>query len=537
MKPLANSFVTWVRLAAAALLTAGIARAGDANLLRNPGFEDGGDPAANWMTIFPPALADPRPQFATQGSNPRTGKSCGTIDVRYQGGFTSFSQNVTLDSKARSYRFAADVRIDDATLAGHASLALWFTIPGEPDGGRLATSRALRGPADWTRLEIEGAIPDGATEVVARLGVSGPAAASFDDAIFTTSPKEVGSGRLVVTHCDLTARAANPAKEPWVRCSIPIPLHLQLPLAVRVTTDPPGRVAGLALASGGENRSLGVRLTPMKGGESVDVKVETLVLLRDRPLERGAGVRLPKRSEIPKDVAVHLAAAPGVDVEAKEIAALAKTLPRDDLAALMTGLCAVLKDELDYQGGSHQGAVECLASGKAVCTGYANVAASLLIASGVPARILAVVTLDSRLQEHYVVEAWTKPLGWSRVESTMARFPFADSEQVVLRVVAPDDTRTPYDVPIFIAAGDGAAGSFKLGDDSCWQGSSVLASLSLDPRDAKTLHEKARAGLEQFAKKPVKTSRAAFLAADSLPPSLRDSRLSAALEEFLSIPD
>ncbi len=488
------------------------------NRLRNGDFEAGGKGSVNdWATIYPPSLAKPKPEF-TVAPEAHAGERAGSIDVRYEGGFTSYTQSFPLEKSERSVHFEAYGRIDGEPSKGAACIQLWFTVPGSAEGGESVMSKRLTTEREWTRLAIDVSVPEGATELVARCGVLGPCRASFDDARLFVSERQTTGCKLAVAHGDYAVDPRGSGGKPWIEVSIPFALGGQTPLAIRVTSEPDGKVAGLALEKDRENRPLKILLRDLQAGVAVKLRVETLVLLRDRTVSDGKGVPVTAKAKIPKDVKPHLEKAPGIDVEDAAIRKRAATLAKQDFGGVMTGVAKLLRDDLEYAGGESQGASECLGSGKAVCTGYANVGASLLIAAGVPARILACATLGSRLQEHYIVEAWTEKLGWSRMESTAAMFPWKDSENVVLRIVYPDAERSPFDVPLFQKASSEVASSFRMGDDGCWQGAEVLESCALEPPTVAAIEAAARPRFEELAKRAASAASVAFLfAGDPLP--------------------
>jgi len=502
--------------------------------LKNGGFEDGGESSVSqWMAIYPPSLATPAPSFTASERAPHGGSRCGSIVVDYDGGFTSFTQNVHPKKDARFVSFSAWCRIDDKGKKGAASLQVFFDTKGPSEGGSSVLSRRLTTEEEWTLLEIDAAIPEGTRQIVLRCGVFGPCSASFDDAAAAISSVEKIGCKLAVAHGDYVARAEQSSDEPWISVSIPFPFGGQTPLAVRATSEPQGRVIGLEIEKDRDNRPIKLILKPMKRGENVDVRVETLALLRDRPLSEGEGVALPSRGRVPKDVLPHLEDAPGIDVGAAGVKKAAAQLSRKDLSALMKSLQEFLRANMKYDAGTSQGAEECLEAGKAVCTGYANLTASLLIANKVPARILACTGLNARLQEHYIVEVWTAPLGWSRIESTMAAFPWRDSENLVLRVVYPDAWRSTGDVPLYKSFAPGMGGGFRMGKDDCWQGGEVLDSLALEAQDVDSLEKVARAAFENFTRQRTADSKILLLSAPDLETSEAVREVHLSTEQWL----
>lgn len=505
--------MTPLRLALALLLASPFAGA-DENLLKNGEFESGGKgPPVNWSTIWPRQIQDPAPTFERSEVDPRSGDGCGVITTTQPGGYTSYTQEVRVDDKATLLRLTGWIRVDELQENSSASfLMLLMDSKGEMLTAR--SSRKLSETGEWTELEVEVPMPEGTKSVLFRCGVTGAGSVAFDDVELVN---ERLSGEHIATQLSAhfgtyVVRAKNKAKEPWVALSIPFPFERQVPLALRVTSEPPDQVARLEVLEDGDNRPLRVYLVPQERDSEVRLRVETLTWIADRPVSTGEGVALPKK-RIPKDVKEHLEPAVGIDLAADAVKDAAKEFDRTDFASLMKDVAGFLSERLTYAGGSPtQGAEECLSSGKAVCTGFANTAASLLIASGLPTRILASTQLDGRLQEHYIIETWTPDLGWSRFESTMARFPWEDSKNLILRVVTSDAFRNSGDVPIYVQTGGGGTGGFWMDPkDSCWQGANLVASPLVPAGEFDRVHEAAAEAFEGLRKRPAESPRTSLL--------------------------
>jgi len=484
------------------------AMAGDA-LLRNGDFEKGGKGGfPGWEPVSPQA---PKRAAFTKGAEPHGGQGCATIEAFSGEGMSSLSQTIeSPPDGATVVRVTAQVRADAPST--FACLNLYFFDPGDPQGGQRLESARITTPGAWRPVEIEAAVPPGTKKWMVRCALYGAGRASFDDVALEWSKEKLDGVdvTLAVAHGQYFVVPAGKGPEPWVQLSIPFPFEGQTPLGVRVESEPPDAILRLEVRKERENRPLRVVLKPTGSKERIRLRVHTVTLLRDRPLADGAGVALTVAAQLPKEAKDQLQAAPGVDAKAKEIVEAARPFRRTDLQALMTDLAKLLKDKVEYGAGAPgQGAKECLAAGKAVCTGYANLAASLCIAAGVPARILACTQTEGKLQEHYIIEAWTKKLGWSRMESTMAAFPWADSKNLILRVVYPDSHRSPADVPLYVETGNAADGGFDGGPgDGCWQSADTLGRAVLDRGEVEKLEAAARKAFEALAAKPAAGSRA-----------------------------
>lgn len=492
------------------------------NLLSDGGFEQGSEGSfPGWIRISPPGL-DPAPTFG-EAAGARSGERAASLSTGADRGYSSFTQRIDAPpAGARAARLEGWIRAETADTK--ASLMLLFYDPERPDAERLFQTARKLAPGAWTRVEIETLVPEGTTRWMVRCGILGKGAACFDDVSLVASDAAgdlVGATLAVATGKYFLVPSGSGSA--WIELSVPIPIGGQTPLAIRVASDPEDAVAEISLGSDRENFPLRVRLAPGLGRRRVALRAETLVLLRDRPLSDGSGTPLPGPRSVPADARVHLRAAPGVDAGDPLVKRTEAGFSRKDFGALVADLARFLREKLEYVGGGNQGAKECMASGKAVCTGYANVAASLLIASGVPARILACTQTEGRLQEHYVVEAWAPGIGWSRIETTMAAFPWPDSRNIVLRIVYPDAKRSPLGVPLFVATGGAREGGFD-GDpkDGCWQSAETIGTYVLEAKEAEAIEAAARKACDALAQEPAKgAARRLAPPAASLPAGTR----------------
>jgi transglutaminase-like putative cysteine protease len=335
--------------------------------------------------------------------------------------------------------------------------------------------------------------------------------AAFDDVSLTWSEEKLDLADAVLAETHGKYFVVPGGGSPSITLSIPFPFGGQTPLALWVESEPPDAVARLEVKKDRDNRPLRVVLRPQLGKGKVRLRVNTLTLLRDRPISGADGVRLAA-GKVPEEAKVHLRAARGVDSGDPRIREIAAKFSRKDAGALIDDLSAFLKEKLKYEGGGDQGARSCIRTGQAVCTGYANTAAALLIAAGMPARVLACTPLEGKTQEHYIVEAWAPGPGWLRIETTMAAFPWSDSKNLILRIIYPDAPRSPANVPLFFELAGAAGGGFD-GDpgDGCWQSADTHARLLLDRAELDAIEKAARRGFEACAAKPVPGSRTRFL--------------------------
>jgi|GEM_PF-2619461 len=487
------------------------------NLLVNGDFEQVSDGTiVGWKSVWP-NFANPAPGFSVYEENVHGGKRCAAISTHHEGGYTSWTQIIeNPPSDATLVRIEGWIRIEKEEEAegendSAGSLLIFFYDPDQPHTnlGFVETATIETPSQEWEKVEVEATIPTGAKNWIVRCGMRGRAKVFFDDVTLSYSTENGNwtAGVLAVAHGYYEVEAEATARKGWIKLSVPFPLGGQTPLGLRVTTEPAGSVAALSIAKERENRPLCVSFKRMKFKERIQLHVQTLVLLRDRPLFDGAGVTLADRSNLPKEVKLFLEPAPGVESNNKEILEIAASFERTDLKTLMDDLKAFLEENLTYDGGYNQGALSSIRKKKAVCTGHANAAAALLIAAGVPARILPCTLMSGKLQEHYIVEAWTPTLGWSRMESTAKLFPWGDTNNLILRIVYPDSPRSPSNVPLYCECGGKIQGWF--GEDeagsTCWQSAETLKRFLITLEDFESIEVKARQAFEKLTKKTVRS--------------------------------
>ncbi len=500
-----------VLLVSVAAVSAVSAVSAGENLLRNGGFEEGGDGSfAGWASVWPPFLKDP-PRFSRLAEEPHGGGSCARIEVSGPGGYSSLTQVVeSPPAGAAVARLEGWIRAEKGTAA---SFILIFFDPEDPARETLVQTPRVADSARWVKTEIESLVPAGTKKWMVRSGIAGKGAAAFDDVSLTWSANRPDAVEAVLAagRSRYVIAPAAAGRECSITFSVPFPFGGQTPLALRVESDPPDAITRLEARKDRENRPLRVTVRTPERKEPVKLRVETLALLRDRPAADGAGAALASRENIPPDVAVHLRPAPGVEASDGKVLDIAGRLPRVDAKTLLERVAELLRENLKYEGGGNQGAKHCLETGQAVCTGYANVGAAVLAAAAVPARILACTGLEGKLQEHYIVEAWAPGPGWLRLESTMAAFPWPDSMNLVLRIVYPDSPRSPLNVPLYFELQGASGGGFD-GDpgDGCWQSAETLGRFLVERKDVEAIERAARKAFEDLAAKPAPKSAVRF---------------------------
>jgi transglutaminase-like putative cysteine protease len=263
------------------------------------------------------------------------------------------------------------------------------------------------------------------------------------------------------------------------------------------------------------------------------VRYEALVAVRDRPRGKGEKAVFAERSKLPSEVAWFFEKTPGIDPDHPGIQGVAKAIKADTLQHATDGVLAWLRQNFKYEGGGDQGGKASFERKFAVCTGHANLAASLFQAAGLPCRVLGCL-MGARLQEHYIVELWAPGEGWRRVEATTKAFPIADSMHLVLHVAHPNFNRGAANVPLHYRAAEGCTAHLKMGADQCWQGMTKTGSVDLAIEDATLLEGAARDAFRKWEKAPARGDSMRLVDADSAKKlSARAELVSAWLDQFL----
>lgn len=484
---------------ALALLVLSVPLGAQRELLRDGTFEKAGKSSSpGWTPVWPPN-SRPAPEFSFPNDGAEDGKRCAEVAVEYDGGFSSLTQEVDLPRKVSWVRLSGRTRLEEATGGGSAWLVLAFIGKDESDAS-LRQTRHVSTLGSWEALALEAAVPEGTTRLMVRCGVFGPARARFDDLSLVGGEGELPRDdvTLVETLSTWRVQAWENVVVPTLDVSVPFPFGSQTPLALEVRSDPPGRVRGLEILSERENRPLRVRLAPLESGSSVALRVRALVLVRRRELPSGEGAELLAVRRLPEEVREFLGPAPGIESEDPRVTGVARDFARKDLARLVEDLLAFLRREI-AAGSGDQGALATLTGRAAACTGHANLGAALMIAAGVPTRVLACLLVGHEQEEHYVIESWTRALGWQRIETSVKSFPVADALHVIQRVVYPDAPRSPMHVPLFWRLGEGLTGGpdpEPMGKRGCWQSAKEDAQLALPGGTSGELEDAARAAFE-----------------------------------------
>jgi hypothetical protein len=227
--------------------------------------------------------------------------------------------------------------------------------------------------------------------------------------------------------------------------SFPIPLKYgdQVPLAMRLTSEPQGAIKSFAFArrTDGVNWLCNVLVDASAGPTAITWQALVYV--------RGSEPRILAKAQTPAappQAAGWLRPSVCVQANAEEIRRHVQNLIRDD-PDLETYARRVAQFTCDNRGGSQPwnrldalAALSCAGGGS--CTNRANLAAALLRARGVPARTVAHLptwNLGQPLFTHWLVEYWHPGNGWIALESTWGEFQPPPHTAIILAVSSVED--------------------------------------------------------------------------------------------------
>ncbi|HLK60144.1 MAG TPA: transglutaminase domain-containing protein [Chthonomonadaceae bacterium] len=292
----------------------------------------------------------------------------------------------------------------------------------------------------------------------------------------------------------------------------------QVPLAFRVTSNPPGAIRGYTWRKRPDGMNWLCDVSVSTGPKGALVKYEALVLVGNRD---PAVLSKTNKPEVPADVekwthstACVQSADPIIRKKAEELAQGTEdieTYARKVMAFTSTnrGTGAPFK-ALDAKA-----AMACGGS----CTSRANLAAALLRARGIPARTVAHLPLWSGpLYEHWLVEYWHPGVGWVWLESTLGKWQPRPWTVAVLNVAMPEDEDRAFD-PLhlrYVMPGAPHSAVIEL-SDAVWPAEDLVqddatniaepvAPLQGSAEEMTTLFQAARAAFTQLSARCMKGS-------------------------------
>ena len=253
-----------------------------------------------------------------------------------------------------------------------------------------------------------------------------------------------------------------------IKIAFPIPqmYEEQVPFYIEFITRPEGAIQKCTLKKRLEappNWLAEVEFKPLKG-KKIEFGWKGYVLLGIHDYDAlPKAVKIVPEQDLPPEVRPWLKATKSVqsdDPAIKKKAQELRALDADCIQTIRNALkCSseTVQNEIKPDKPDTT-AAETFEHGGGECTSAANLAAALLRAAGIPARILAnYPNWNTPFQTHYFVEAYVPGSGWARGESIMNRFPVQSYENVIVSVVYPQDENDSFRTENLVE-GSGAAG-------------------------------------------------------------------------------
>lgn len=335
-------------------------------------------------------------------------------------------------------------------LSGYAGV--WIIGRGTKDyeGSDLAL---LRGSKDWLALTVGFRTSPGFQGLCIKLGAKGPGKVWFDNLeVRVGADAEAASAGAGPNPSEphwgifhVQARYRVEIVKPGTRQELTLPLPLardgQAPLAVEVSTDPPHALLGWThVVRSGPNRVARVTLEGGREGETFRLVLHAYVLAALRDYKTlSDSVPLAQYASLPGDAKAWLRSSSTVQAGHSKIKARANEIGGKTLGELVAGLGRMMTEiaeGYEREFGTKWDAVSGLAE-RTGCCGQANLAAALLRARGVPARILAgYPAWSNALSTHYVVEYYVPGFGWVLYDSASGLDRAHPSRQIHVSEVA-----------------------------------------------------------------------------------------------------
>jgi len=224
-----------------------------------------------------------------------------------------------------------------------------------------------------------------------------------------------------------------------VYCHIPVVFDDQSPLIFgNVWSEPSGRINGFSIAHNytGSNALLNISINSMNEGELIKIfwNITSLNKINDYSDLPKYIKRAPKY-KLPEDVKKWLL--PTDYIQSNNIriklVALFLRLFNNNVNKIAKRITNFTSNKIEYDGRG-QDALTVLKNRRGVCTGKANLAAALLRANGIPARILMIYPT------HYVIEYYAHPYGWVRSDATAEIIPCSTYRTVAFCAYPEDET-------------------------------------------------------------------------------------------------
>ncbi|MEA1992814.1 MAG: transglutaminase domain-containing protein [Euryarchaeota archaeon] len=307
------------------------------------------------------------------------------------------------------------------------------------------------GTHNWTEVKTSLVAPEEAKVILVMPFLSGTGKVWFDDiqlivgeeAESEASSKRMTGPGIAYAQGRFQITAQEDAENPKIAFPLPLAFEDQVPIYFEIQTDPEDALKETVIKKRDEHNWIAeLTFNSLNEGEFVDIAWNGYVFTKEHDYSHlSENLEIPEKDELPPELLPWLASTKCVQVDNAEIQEKAKEIRGES-----TSLMEIVQKTADFlQTGIVQGefhsfdAVEALHHGGS-CTSFANLAAALLRANGIPTRILAVYpTWSSDLQTHYIVEFYVPGYGWVWYESTLNKIPWDSYGDIVVAAVSSED--------------------------------------------------------------------------------------------------
>lgn len=426
------------------------------NLILNGGFEEGTDDTpSQWFIAAIPSSGLKLYRNKTVSHGGKASVSIVNNDESNDA-CNNWCQNITDFPKGKELMLTGYIKTEGITDDGGVVICIQvFNAEGNFVGFATTQDKyEFKGTHDWTEVKTSVVAPPDAEKIMIRAVLVGTGQVWFDDIQLIVGEEaepeplpqfSQGMEGPGIAHAQghFQITAQENAEIPKIAFPIPLAFEDQVPIYFEIRANPEDALKETVIKKRDEyNWVVELTFNPLKKGNTVEIFWEGYVFIRDHDYNQlPDNVELPKKEELSEEVQQWLVSTLCVQVDNPEIQEKAREIrgERTNIIDIAQKTANFLETGVTRGEFRSLDAVEALHKGGS-CTSYANLAAALLRANGIPMRILAVYpTWASSLQTHYIVEFYVFGYGWVRFESTLGKIPWQPYQDIVVAVVTPED--------------------------------------------------------------------------------------------------
>lgn len=312
----------------------------------------------------------------------------------------------------------------------------------------------FQGTHDWTLIETSFVPPQGTAAIEVQAGLWGAGQVWFDllqllegkQVVEQPLPSQMNAPGIAYAEGNYILSASQRIKFCTMTFPLPIAYNMQAPISFEFQTEPEGRIYQWHVKTCGiHNWMAEIIFHAIEAGETLKFSWNSYVLLGDKE-----SCSIPDKIEIgskelPDETKQWLTPTVSVQSNHPEIRNKAQEL-RQSSNNLLELVQKVVQFTwaLQVKDFKTVDALEALHKGGG-CTSRANLAAALLRANQIPARLLATYpTWSAPLQTHYIVEAYASKYGWFWIEPMLGKIFMKPYTNIVVSVIEPADEQASF---------------------------------------------------------------------------------------------